>query len=110
MGKKIWMILVITFMARALGAGALSLSRYVGTPRTDEQPACADNTGRKAVGRNGGGRPGRSIHVSELLRRQVEGAGGERLRSELLRVAVPDESQFVARPRRVRLRLAPGLD
>ena len=41
MGKKIWMILVITFMAPALGAGALSLSRYVGTPRTDEQPASA---------------------------------------------------------------------
>src|SRR5215475_13533586 len=41
MGKKIWMILVITFMAPALGAGALSLSRYVGTPRTDEQPAPA---------------------------------------------------------------------
>ena len=41
MGKKIWMILVITFTAPALGAGALSLSLDVGTPRTDEQPASA---------------------------------------------------------------------
>jgi len=39
MGKKIWVILVITFTASTLGVGALSPSRAVGTSQTDEQPA-----------------------------------------------------------------------